>query len=62
MGLGPPVCEKCHVLADPLPKKDPRYSKATYYCKKCDSIDIKNSLWQYDLEDQILITATEEDK
>ena len=67
MGLGPPVCEKCHMMAYPLPEKDPRYGsnvsygRTYYYCKKCDSVDIKNHLWEYDLEDQVLISAKDEE-
>lgn len=66
MGLGPPVCEKCHIMAHPLPEKDSRYGanvslgRASHYCKKCNSIDIKNSLWQYDLEDQSVILGIDD--
>jgi hypothetical protein len=53
-------------MAYPLPEKDSRYGanvsfgRTFHYCKKCDSVDIKNSLWQYDLEDQSVILGMDD--
>lgn len=44
MGLGPPVCDKCMVIA--------HLKNHTWSCPVCHSIHVPNNLWEYTTEYQ----------
>ena len=54
MGLGPPVCSKCMVIAVMTKKDDPRYGIAVRYgnsywhCPICESPELDSNLLDYD--------------
>jgi hypothetical protein len=54
MGLGPPVCNKCKVLADLTAKGDARhgvsvsYGYSYWHCPICGSAELNSNLWEYD--------------
>lgn len=53
MGLGPAVCENCHILADYHPNKDPT-RQGDWLCPKC-GFDCNGSYFLYKKDEQYLI-------
>lgn len=51
MGLGPPVCMKCNVIAEPTPSAHPNYGKRVswgvsyWQCPICKDPDLQGNLF-----------------
>lgn len=66
MGLGPPVCNWCEVIAVPTPEHDHRYgvkgklgdcTTPYYHCPKCGTVKLRASLWEFSMGRQAEIQS-----
>jgi hypothetical protein len=54
MGLGPAVCDSCHILADYHPNKENPNKQGNHLCPMC-GIKCTGSFFLYDTDDQDMI-------